>query len=137
MDIILVSIQDDVLKIFREEIPGYLDENWKEVPLELDTDLFDEPRDDLSDAIEEFRKVFNVDLWTRYFPWENTPLLARWFKVKREEVEATRLPLTVRMFAKSAEEGKWLFEIWPDEQKDETWRSQNRVVSKKGAEVPF
>ena len=119
-----MSIQDDVLKLFREEIPGYLDENWKEVPLELDTDLFDEPRDDLSDAIEEFRKVFNVDLsevdWTRYFPWEKTPLLARWCKVKREEVEATRLPLTVRMFAKSAEEGKWLFEIWPDEQKDET-----------------
>lgn len=38
-----MSIQDDVLKLFREEIPGYLDENWKEVPLELDSDLFDAP----------------------------------------------------------------------------------------------
>lgn len=38
-----MSIQDDVLTLFREEIPGYLDENWKEVPLELDSDLFDAP----------------------------------------------------------------------------------------------
>lgn len=39
-----MSIQDDVLRLFREEIPGYLDENWKEVPLELDSDLFGAPR---------------------------------------------------------------------------------------------
>lgn len=58
-------------------------------------------------------------------------------KLFREEVEGIRLPLTVRMFAESAEAGKWLFEIWPDEQKDETWRCQNRVVNKKDAEAPF
>ena len=34
----------------------------------------------------------------------------RWFKLKREEVETTRLPLTVRMFAESAEAGKWLYQ---------------------------
>ncbi|EIY0357361.1 DUF1493 family protein, partial [Escherichia coli] len=41
---------------------------------------------------------------------ESAPLLQRWFKLKREEVETTRLPLTVRMFAESAEAGKWLYQ---------------------------
>jgi len=31
------------------------------------------------------------------------------FKLKREEVESTHLPLTVRMFAESAEAGKWIY----------------------------
>ncbi|MDK6877053.1 DUF1493 family protein, partial [Escherichia coli] len=43
-------------------------------------------------------------------PWESAPLLQRWFKLKREEVETTRLPLIVRMFAESAEAGKWLYQ---------------------------
>lgn len=119
-----MSIQDDVLKLFREEIPGYLDENWKEVPLELDSELFDVPGDDLHSALTRYEKEFKVDLscvnWKPYYPWHNLPLFTRWFKAKREEVEATRLPLTVRMFAESAEARKWLFEIWHDEQKDET-----------------
>ena len=119
-----MSIQDDVLTLFREEIPGYLDENWKEVPLELDSELFDVPDDDLHSALTRYEKEFKVDLscvnWKPYYPWHNLPLFTRWFKAKWEEVEGTRLPLTVRMFAESAEAGKWLFEIWPDEQKDET-----------------
>ncbi|EHA5008331.1 DUF1493 family protein, partial [Salmonella enterica] len=45
-----------------------------------------------------------------YFSWENTPMLTRWFKVKRKDVERTRKPLTVKMFAESAEAGKWLFD---------------------------
>ena len=118
-----MKIQDAVLELFRKEIPGEEDKNGKEILLELDTDLFDEPRDDLLDAIEAFQKAFDVDLsevnWTRYFPWENTPLLTRWFKAKREEVEATRLPLTVRMFAESAEAGKWLFEVRNSHSKDD------------------
>lgn len=108
------TVQDEVLALFRKEIPGFEDKDGKEIPLELDTDLFEEPRDDLSDAIEEYEKAFHVDLsvvdWARYFPWENTPLLTRWFKAKREEVERTRLPLTVRMFAESAKAGKWLYD---------------------------
>ena len=36
-------------------------------------------------------------------------MLTRWFKVKREDVERTREPLTVKMFAESAEAGKWLY----------------------------
>lgn len=108
------TIQDEVLALFREEIPGYLDSHWKEIPLGLDSDLFDSPGDDFEDAIRKFEQVFKVDLsvvdWSCYFPWENTPLLTRWFKAKREEVERTRRPLTVRMFAESAKAGKWLYD---------------------------
>lgn len=108
------AIQYEVLKLFRKEIPGYEDKNGNEIPLEFDSDLFNEPRDDLSDAIEKYQKAFSVDLssvdWSCYFPWENTPLLTRWFKAKREEVERTRRPLTVRMFAESAKAGKWLYD---------------------------
>lgn len=107
-----MAITEEVLSLFRQEIPGYL-ECWKEVPLRLDSDLFDYPRDDLKDALDKFQKTFNVSLedvdWSLYFPWEYTPLLKRWFTLKREEVEASRIPLTVRMFAESAAVGKWLF----------------------------
>ncbi|MBV8042182.1 MAG: DUF1493 family protein [Pluralibacter sp.] len=114
MDILLMTtITDEVLSLFREEIPGYLDSHWKEVPLELDSDLFDCPRDDLEDAIRKYKERFYIDLdslnWSLYFPWEHTPRFQRWFKLKRDNVESSRLPLTVRMFAESAEAGKWLF----------------------------
>ncbi|WP_434583316.1 DUF1493 family protein [Klebsiella sp. R390] len=108
------TIQDNVLALFRKEIPGYEDKNQNEIPLEFHSDLFNEPRDDLSDAIEEYQKEFGIDLsnvdWSCYFPWENTPLLTRWFKVKREDVEKNRKILTVKMFAESAEAGKWLYD---------------------------
>ena len=108
------TIHDEVLKLFRKEIPGYEDKEGKEILLEFDSDLFHEPRDDLSDAIEEYQKAFSIDLsdvdWSCYFPWENTPLIQRWFKLKREDVERTRKPLTVKMFAESAKAGKWLYD---------------------------
>lgn len=108
-----MSIQDDVLSLFRQEIPGYLDCHWKEIPLTLDSDLFDAPGDDFEDAITRYQAVYNVDLsivdWSCYFPWQNTPLRVRWFRAKRKDVEKTKLPLTVRMFAESAEAGKWLY----------------------------
>jgi hypothetical protein len=114
MDFFLMTIADEVLEMFRDEISRELDENWKEILLEMDSDLFSAPGDDLHSALDRYEKEFKVDLsgvhWKRYFPWQNTPLLTRWFKAKREEVEATRLPLTVRMFAESAEAGKWLYE---------------------------
>lgn len=73
------TVQEQVLALFREEISGYLDKHWKEIPLELDYDLFDAPGDDLYEALDKFEKRFNVDLsgvrWSYYFPWENTPLL--------------------------------------------------------------
>lgn len=110
----MVTIKDEVLILFREEIPGYLDIHWNEIPIELDSDLFDYPRDDLDDAIKKYQEIFNIDLsgldWSKYFPWEYTPLFQRWFKFKREDIEATRLPFTVRMFAESAVAGKWLYE---------------------------
>lgn len=108
------SIQNQVLDLFKEEISTSLDKNWKEIPLELDYDLFDASGDDLHEALDKFEKEFNVDLskvrWPSYFPWENTPILIRWFKLKREDVERTRKPLTVKMFAESAEAGKWLYD---------------------------
>ncbi|CAF9735853.1 hypothetical protein AN2341V1_3798 [Klebsiella pneumoniae] len=77
------SIQDQVLDLFKDEISTRLDKNWKEIPLELDYDLFDAPGDDLLDALNKFEQKFNVDLssvkWSCYFPWENTPMLTRWF----------------------------------------------------------
>ncbi|MBN6044161.1 DUF1493 family protein [Citrobacter sp. ku-bf4] len=114
MDLLLMTITNDVLEMFRDEISSELDDDWKEIPLELDSDLFDAPGDDLHSALDRYEKEFNVDLscvnWRSYFPWQNTPLLTRWFKAKRADVEATRLPLTVRMFAESAEAGKWLYD---------------------------
>ncbi|MEX9253118.1 DUF1493 family protein [Pseudenterobacter timonensis] len=107
------ATDEEVLSFFREEIPGYLDKHWKEIPLELDSELFDCPRDDLEDALGKFQERFNVSLenveWSLYFPWEYIPLFQRWFKLKRDDVEANRLPLTVRMFAESAKAGKWLY----------------------------
>ena len=65
-------------------------------------------------CLDKFEKKFNVDLsqvkWSYYFPWENTPLLTRWFRLKREDVERTRKPLTIRMFSESAKAGKWLYD---------------------------
>ncbi|EAM5483867.1 DUF1493 family protein, partial [Salmonella enterica] len=53
MDILLMdTIQQEVLTLFREEIPGYLDSNLKEIPLELDSDLFEAPGDDLHEALD-------------------------------------------------------------------------------------
>ena len=112
--LLMSSIQNQVLDLFKEEISTSLDKNWKEIPLELDYDLFDAPGDDLHEALDKFEKEFNVDLskvrWSSYLPWENTPILTRWFKVKRVDVERTRKPLTVKMFAESAEAGKWLYD---------------------------
>ena len=93
------TITDEVLALFRDEIPGYQDDHGKEIPLELDSDLFDYPRDDLEDAIRKYKERIGINL-------DNLD----WFKLKREEVETTRLPLTVRMFAESAEAGKWLYQ---------------------------
>ncbi len=50
------SIQDQVLDLFKDEISTRLDKNWKEIPLELDYDLFDAPGDDLHDALNKFEQ---------------------------------------------------------------------------------
>ncbi|WP_446029982.1 DUF1493 family protein [Lelliottia amnigena] len=116
MDIFLMSdIRCDVLEMFRDEISRELNINGKEILLELESDLFNAPGDDLHSALDRYEKEFNVDLsvvnWSRYFPWQNTPRMTRWFgNAKRENIEATRLPLTVRMFVESAVAGKWLYE---------------------------
>ncbi len=109
------NIQLKVLDMFQDEISRELDRNGKEILLEFDSDLFNAPGDDLHYALDRYQREFGVDLsnvnWSNYFPWENIPRLARWFgKVKREVIESSRLPLTVRMFAESAAAGKWLYD---------------------------
>ncbi|WP_426447677.1 DUF1493 family protein [Siccibacter colletis] len=115
MDILVMTrIQNQVLALFKAEISPCLDKHWKEIPLSLDYDLFDAPGDDLHEALDKYEKQFCIDLtgvkWSCYFPWENTPLFTRWFKVKREHIEQTRKPLTIKMFAESAQAGKWLYD---------------------------
>lgn len=110
-----MTIANEVLELFNKEISKELDNDGKEVMLVLDSDLFDVPGDDLHYVLIKYEQIFNVDLsnvkWSYYFPLQNIPRLKRWFgNVKQKDVEATRLPLTVRMFAESAEAGKWLFD---------------------------
>lgn len=110
-----MTIPNKVLELFNKEISKELDSKGKEVMLVLDSDLFDAPGDDLHYVLIKYEQIFKVDLsgvkWNYYFPWQNVPRLKRWFgKVKKKEVEETRSPLTVRMFAESAEAGKWLFD---------------------------
>lgn len=110
-----MTITNEVLELFNNEISRELDQDGKEVMLVLDSDLFDVPGDDLHYVLIKYEQIFKMDLsgvkWHYYFPWQNIPRLKRWFgKIKQKEVEASRLPLTVRMFAESAEAGKWLFD---------------------------
>ncbi|NYU11228.1 cytoplasmic protein [Enterobacteriaceae bacterium CCUG 67584] len=110
-----MTIANEVLELFNKEISKELDNEGKEVMLVLDSDLFDVPGDDLHYVLVKYEQVFKVDLsnvkWSYYFPWQNIPRLKRWFgNVKQKDVEASRLPLTIRMFAESAEAGKWLFD---------------------------
>lgn len=75
------AVHFQVLARFREEIPGYSDKHWNEIPLKLDSDLFYVSGDDVHDALDMFEKKFNVELsevnWALYFPWENTPRLTQ------------------------------------------------------------
>lgn len=109
------SIEDNVLAFFRDELSVPLASNFKPVQLEMDTVLQDyaEP-DEFPYAIEKYDQVFGVDVsaidMKHYYPWENLPRLTRWFKAKRSDVEQTRKPLTVRMFAESAKAGRWLYD---------------------------
>lgn len=109
------SIEKQVLDFFRDELSILVSDDWREIPLELDTILQDYAEgDEFPYAVESYDNKFGVDTskinWVPYFPWENLPLLTRWFKARREEVEKTRKPLTVRMFAESAKAGKWLYD---------------------------
>lgn len=109
------NIEEQVLAFFRDELSLPLDDDFKPVTLEMDTVLQDyaEP-DEFPYAIEKYDEAFGVDVsainMAHYYPWENLPRLTRWFKAKREEVEKTRKPLTVKMFAESAKAGRWLYD---------------------------
>ncbi|CRY67047.1 Protein of uncharacterised function (DUF1493) [Yersinia kristensenii] len=109
------NIEEEVLDFFRDNISVSIGEDGSDIPLEFDTILQDYAEgDDFIYTIEEYDKKFGVDIskinFTYYFPWENLPLFTRWFKADRKEVEKTRKPLTVRMFAESAKTGKWIYD---------------------------
>ena len=59
-----MTITNNVLEMFRDEISSELDDDWKEIPLELDSDLFDAPGDDLHCALDRYEKAFDVDFVT-------------------------------------------------------------------------
>lgn len=108
-------IEDQTLDFFSDELSVLVSDDWKEIPLEFDTLLQDYAEsDEFPYAVEKYDNKFGVDIskidWSFYFPWENTPLLTRWFKARREDVQKTRKPLTLRMFADSAKAGKWLYD---------------------------
>ncbi|MBU9845797.1 DUF1493 family protein [Rahnella ecdela] len=118
MDLILMTeeeIENQVLEFFRQELSIPISEDWKEIALGFDTPLQDYALgDELMDAINDYDEKFGVDMSVMslapYYPWENLPLLTRWFKARKEEVEKRRKPLTVRMFAESAIAQLWLYD---------------------------
>jgi len=55
LEILLTDIiQEEVLTLFREEIPGCLDSNWKEITLAFHSDLFEVPGDELHESLDKF-----------------------------------------------------------------------------------
>lgn len=50
------TIQQEVLALFREEDSRIFRQRWK-IPLELDSDLFEAPGDDLHEALDNLKKI--------------------------------------------------------------------------------
>jgi hypothetical protein len=105
----------EVLEFFRNELSLMVTWKFKPIPLQIDDVLQDySSTDELPDAIEKYGEVFNIDLTNfnmeLYYPYETIPLFKRWFCTDKYEMQETRLPLTVRMFAESAKAGKWLYD---------------------------
>ncbi|AVJ17382.1 DUF1493 family protein [Serratia sp. JUb9] len=107
--------EQEVLDFFRDELSVPLTWTMKMVPLELDTMLQDYAvGDEFFYAIEDYAEKFDVDVSSidmrYYYPWENLSRWERWTKYQKADVEKTRKPLTVRMFAESAKAGRWLYD---------------------------
>ncbi|HFD3845969.1 TPA: DUF1493 family protein [Serratia marcescens] len=105
---------EEVLAFFRDELSTPVSWAGKVEHLELDTPLQDYAEgDELPYANNDYDKKFGVDVsiidMSIYYPWENLSLRERWFKYKKADVNKTRKPLTVRMFAESAKAGRWLY----------------------------
>ncbi|QKJ86192.1 DUF1493 family protein [Paramixta manurensis] len=108
---------EEVLAFFRHELSLPVTWRGEKIHLEMDTLLQDySSGDELPYAVEDYGDKFGVDIskidMHYYFPWENTPFSKRMFKSRkcRDEIIATRKPLTVRMFAESAKAGHWLYD---------------------------
>lgn len=103
----------EVLELFRKELPVSGTFTGKLIPLELDDILQDyADDDDLIYCINKYDSFFNVDMsamnYQKYYPWFRTWFFRRWFTDK--PVKQISKPLTVRMFAESAKAGRWLYD---------------------------
>lgn len=107
--------EQDVLAFFHSELSVPLTWKLKAIPLELDTLLQDYAAgDEFFYAIADYAEKFGVDVsvieMRHYSPWENLSRWERWTKYKKADIEKSRKPLTVRMFAESAKAGRWLYD---------------------------
>ncbi|ELW1648470.1 DUF1493 family protein [Enterobacter oligotrophicus] len=105
--------EQEVLEFFQNELPVLGTFTGKLIPLQLD-DILQEyaEDDDLVFCMDKFSVKFNVDLsmmnYSAYYPWFRAWFFRKWFTDK--PIEQVSKPLTVRMFAKSAEAGRWLYD---------------------------
>lgn len=105
--------EQEVLAFFQNELPVLGTFTGKLIPLQLDDVLQEYAEDDdLVFCMDKFSIKFDVDIslmnYNAYYPWFRTWFFRKWFTNK--PVEQISTPLTVRMFAESAREGRWLYE---------------------------
>lgn len=103
----------EVLEFFRGELSLAVTFTFKPVPIELDTPLQGYAEwDELPYAVEDFGEKYNLDVsaidFEAYYPWERESVYRKWFTKK--SIRQVSKPLTVRMFAKSARAGRWLYD---------------------------
>ncbi|MFD3248297.1 DUF1493 family protein [Rahnella aquatilis] len=106
---------DKVLAFFKREIPDstvlFSSKKHSIGPDSVLQDFEDEPYY-LAEIIEKFQDEFNVDMssldWNAYFPYEEIGIFD-W--IMRRKDKLIRKPgLTIEMFVKSAEAGRWLYD---------------------------
>ena len=105
--------ENEVLMLFREELPVLGTLTGKMIPLQVDDVLQAYTEfDDLSIAIDKYSDKYKIDVelidFSVYYPWYTEWFFRKWFTKK--PLEQTAKPLTVKMFAESAKAGYWLYD---------------------------
>jgi Protein of unknown function (DUF1493) len=103
------GIEQQVIELFKKELPLVTTMTFKKIPVEVDSVLQDNfGFEDISDAADAYFKAFDVNYdnfdWGNYFPWKE-----KGFFSSKEPVQ-NKKPLTIRMFAESAKAGRWLYD---------------------------
>jgi len=106
-------IDQDILEFFRKELSLMTTITLNPIYLQLDTPLQNYAEyDELSDAIEKYDEIFNIDIsaldMNKYYPWKLEWFFRKWFT--KRPIKQISKPLTVRMFAESAKAGYWLYD---------------------------